>query len=240
MSGPSRREEQDRRSQQPVKRFSRPFTLRGLFNKLTGLLGIRALFNFFARPRGPRPVPIKIDPAWFPVPQTIASPMDDEYLPPGLVPAKPHLPPWEPPWGAAFEPPWMPPWEQAFAAQPNIAEPPGEYWESDDLDDYLYLEDDLYECDPGAFAEDNPDWDETLPDPEPEDDDIYVRPGEKVPLDAGELLRTYYVVGEGDVHVYARIHPDDMDLHPDQIIEPNELRHSFNLHFRPKGPKPPE
>ncbi|RME98735.1 MAG: hypothetical protein D6773_13995, partial [Alphaproteobacteria bacterium] len=62
----------------------------------------------------------------------------------------------------------------------------------------------------------------------------------KVPLDAGELLRTYYVVGEGDVRVFARIHLDDMDLHPDQIIERPNLRRSFNLHFRPKGPKPPE
>ena len=51
------------------------------------------------------------------------------------------------------------------------------------------------------------------------------------------------MVGEGDVHVYARIHPDDMDLHPDQIIEPSapgELRRRFNLHFRPKGSKGPE
>jgi len=240
MSGPSRREEQDRRNGQPVKRFS----LKGLFNKLTGLLGIRALFNWFARPRGPRPVPIKIDPAWFPVPQPTPAPEYDEWLPPGMVPPKPHLPPWQPPWVAAFEPSsdptWVPPWEQAFAAQLDITEPPEEYWESNDPEDYLYPEDDLYECDPGAFAEDNPDWDDDLHDPEPEDDDIYVRPGEKVPFDAGELLRTYYLVGEGDVRVFARVHPDDMDLHPDQIIEPNELRRSFNQHFRPKKPNPPE
>jgi hypothetical protein len=44
----------------------------------------------------------------------------------------------------------------------------------------------------------------------------------------------------GDVPVYARLHPDEMDLHPDQIIEPSDLKRSFNLHFRPKGPKPSE
>tara|TARA_R100000322_G_scaffold167530_3_gene135625 strand:- start:17748 stop:18416 length:669 start_codon:yes stop_codon:yes gene_type:complete len=217
------------------------FNLKALFNKLTGLLGIRALFNWFARPRGPRPEPIQIDPAWFPVPQPTPAPAD-EWLPPGLVPPKPHLPPWEPPWVAMFDPPWVPPWELMFAAQPEATELPGAYWEADDPEDYPYPEDALYdyECDPYAFAEDNPDWADDLPDPEPEDDDIYVRPGEKVPFDAGELLRSYYVVGVGDVHVFARIHPDEMDLHPDQIIEPGELRQDFNLHFRPKGPKPSE
>ncbi len=217
------------------------FNLKALFNKLTGLLGIRALFNWFARPRGPRPEPIKIDPAWFPVPQPTPAPAD-EWLPPGLVPPKPHLPPWEPPWMAMFDPPWVPPWELMFAAQPEATELPGAYWEADDPEDYLYPEDDPYdyECDPYAFAEDNPGWADGLPDPEPEDDDIYVRPGEKVPFDAGELLRSYYVVGVGDVHVYARIHPDDMDLHPDQIIERPSLRRNFNLHFRPKGPKGPD
>lgn len=288
-------------------------------------------------------MPIQIDPSWFPVPQPAQAPEYDEWLPPGLVPPKPYLPPWEPPWVAAFEPTWEPPWEQAFAAQPRPPEPPGGYWEPLDPEDYLYPEDYPYECDPGAFAEDNPYWDweaeqpepephihvypdEKVPDtagefvqsyyligvgtvlvferlhpdeldlhpdqivepseprrtpppepyweagdyppendpyeyecdpgsfaednpywddepPEPEDDDIYVRPGERVPFDAGELLRTYYVVGEGDVRVFARIHPDDMDLHPDQIVEPSEpgeLRRSFNIHFRPKGPKPPE
>ena len=141
---------------------------------------------------------------------------------------------------AAFEPAWEPPWEKALAAQPKATEPPGEYWEVEYPEGDLYPEDYPYECDPGAFAEDNPYWDDDRPDPEPEDDDIYVRPGEKVPFDAGELLRTYYVVGEGDVRVYARVHPDDMDLHPDQIIERPSLRRSFNVHFRPKGPKGPE
>jgi len=175
------------------------------------------------------------------VPQPTPAPAD-EWLPPGLVPPKPHLPAWEPPWTAVFEPPWVPPWERAFAAQPEATELPGAYWEQDDPEDDLYPEDDPYdyECDPYAFAEDNPGWADDLPDPEPEDDDIYVRPGDKVPFDAGELLRSYYVVGLGDVHVYARLHPDDMDLDPDQIIEPGELRQDFNLHFRPKGPKKPK
>lgn len=94
------------------------------------MLGIRALFNWLARPRGPRPEPIKIDPAWFPVPQAAAPPDADEWLPPGLVPPKPHLPPWEPPWVRAFEPPsephWVPPWEQAFAATNRKPGPPPE------------------------------------------------------------------------------------------------------------------
>ena len=187
-------------------------------------------------------MPIKIDPAWFPVPQAAAPPDADEWLPPGLVPPKPHLPPWEPPWVQAFEPPWVPPWEQALAAAPPPEDdPPEPWWEPDDprygppVD---YPDDGPYADDPGAFAEDNPYWD--WEPSEPEDDDIYVRPGEKVPFDAGELLRTYYVVGEGDVRVFARIHPDDMDLDPDQIIERPTLRRSFNVHFRPKGPKGPE
>ncbi|RME97021.1 MAG: hypothetical protein D6773_16370, partial [Alphaproteobacteria bacterium] len=153
------------------------------------MLGIRALFNFFARPRGPRPKPIKIDPSWFPVPQTVAA-EPDEWLPPGRVPPKPHLPPWEPPWVQA-EPPWEPPWMAALAALPEDEPQPEAYWEPDDPDHYVpedYPDDGLYADDPGAFAEDNPHWDDEPP--EPEDDDIYVRPGEKVPLDAGELLRT--------------------------------------------------
>ena len=121
----------------------------------------------------------------------------------------------------------------AFAA-PESDYPPEPYGGPDDPD-YYVPEDCPYECDPAAFAEDHPHWDEEPP--EPEDDDIYVRPGEKVPYDAGELLRTYYVVGEGDVRVFARIHPDDMDLDPDQIIERPSLRRRFNLHFRPKKPK---
>lgn len=207
------------------------------------MLGIRALFNWFARPRGPRPEPIKVDPSWFPVPQTVAA-EPDEWLPPGRVPPKPHLPPWEPPWVQAApssEPEWEPPWVAAFAAPPEDESPPEAYWEPDGPDygpPADYPDDSLYADDPGAFAEDNPYW--GMEPSEPEDDEIHVQPGEKVPFDAGELLETYYVVGVGDVRVFARIHPDDMDLHPDQIIERPSLRRSFNVHFRPKGPKPPE
>ena len=42
------------------------------------------------------------------------------------------------------------------------------------------------------------------------------------------------------MRVYARLYPDEMDIHPDQIIEPGELKRGFNMHFRPKGPKLPE
>ncbi|GER06696.1 hypothetical protein GCM10007972_12990 [Iodidimonas muriae] len=206
MSGPSRREEQDRRSRQPVTRFS----LKRLFNKLTGLLGIRALFNFFARPRGPRPVPIKIDPAWFPVPQPAVPTDEADWTPPR--PDTPNvLPPWEPPWVQT----------SAYDAEPAYEAP----LETEHPDDF----------DPVAFAEEYPDWDEEPPDPEPSD--IHVRPGERVPDDAGALLRTFYLPGVGDVRIYARLHPDEMDIQPDQIIEPGGLTRDFNTHFRPKGPK---
>jgi hypothetical protein len=219
MSGPSRREEQDRRSRQPVTRIS----LKGLFNKLTGLLGIRALFNWFARPRGPRPVPIKIDPVWFPVPQPAASPDADEWLPPGLVPPKPHLPPWEPPWVQTFEPPWVPPWEQAFATAPPEPEPS----QSPDWPD---------DFDPFAFAEEYPDWDEEPPDPEP--DDIHVRPGERVPDDAGELLRTFYLPGTGDVRVFARLDPNEMDIDPELVLGPDDIERDEPVpENKPKSPK---
>lgn len=206
MSGPSRREEQDRRSQQPVKRFS----LKGLFNKLTGLLGIRALFNFFARPRGPRPVPIKIDPAWFPVPHTVPSVAESN---------------WTPPWAdtSSVLPPWQPPWVQAVA--PSSEGAPESPHDDDYVDEY-------------AFVEDNPGWDEEPP--EPEEDTITVKPGERIPTDAGEVLRTYYAPGVGDVRVYARLDPNEMDLDPDQIIERGALKRDFNLHFGRKGPKKPE
>ena len=143
------------------------------------------------------------------------------------------------------EPDWVPPWEQAFATAPPLADDPAEPCYNPDDPRYGppadYPDDGPCACDPGAFAEDNPYWDWEAD--EPEDNEIHVRPGEDVPFDAGELLETYYVVGEGDVYVFARIHPEDMDLHPDQIIEPDdpdELRRRFNLHFRPKGPKPPD
>lgn len=125
----------------------------------------------------------------------------------------------------AFEPPWEPPWVAAFAAAPPEPEPSqGPDWPDD--------------FDPVAFAEEYPGWDEEPPEPEP--DDIHVMPGERVPDDAGELLRTFYMPGTGDVRVFARLHPDEMDIQPDQLIERGELRRSFNLHFRPKGPKPSE
>ena len=123
-------------------------------------------------------------------------------------------------------PPWEPPWVQAYAYDAELAyEPPLETEYPDDFD-------------PVAFAEEFPDWDEEPPDPEPSD--IHVRPGERVPDDAGELLRSFYLPGVGDVRVYARLHPDEMDIHPDQIIERPSLRRSFNVHFRPKGPKSSE
>lgn len=120
---------------------------------------------------------------------------------------------------------------QASASPPEAEVAPESYCEPDYLEDYP----DGY--DPVAFAEDHPYWDDEPPEPEPH---IYVHPGERVPEDAGELLRTYYQVGVGDVRIYARLHPDEMDLDPDQIVERGELRRRFNLHFRPKGPKPPE
>ncbi len=154
-----------------------------------------------------------------------------------MVPPKPHLPHWQPPWVAAFEPTWVPPWELAFAAQSEATQPPGPDQEPHDPGDYE-PQDYLYECDPAAFAEDHPYWDEEPP--EPEDDTITVRPGERIPSDAGELIKTYYAPGIGDVRVYERLDPNEMDLEPDQIIEPRDLKQDFNLHFRPKKPKPPE
>lgn len=136
---------------------------------------------------------------------------------------------------AKSEPSWVPPWEQAFAAQLEATQPPGQAQEPHDPADYE-PEDYPYECDPAAFAEDHPYWDEEPP--EPEDDTISVRPGERVPLDAGELLKTFYAPGIGDVRVYERLNPDDMDLDPDQIVEPGDLKRDFNLHFRLKAPKP--
>lgn len=110
---------------------------------------------------------------------------------------------------------------QAFAPPPDAA--PEAMQDDEYVDEY-------------AFAEDNPCWDEEPS--EPEEDTIAVKPGERVPTDAGELLRTYYAPGIGDVRVFARLNPDEMDLHPDQIIEPGGLRRDFNLHLRPNRPKP--
>tara|TARA_R100000455_G_C6272901_1_gene130045 strand:- start:2547 stop:3065 length:519 start_codon:yes stop_codon:yes gene_type:complete len=164
------------------------------------LLGVRALFNWFARPRGPRPEPIKIDPAWFPVPQPAAPPDESE---------------WTPPWVAAQQalPPWEPPWAQAFAPPPEDA--PETPHDDDYVDEY-------------AFAEDNPGWDEEPP--EPEEDTITVKPGERVPTDAGELLRTFYAPGIGDMRVYARLDPNEMDIDPGQVLGPDNLE--------PDGPEP--
>jgi len=153
-------------------------------------------------------VPIKIDPAWFPVSHTVPS-LDETD--------------WTPPWAEPPDalPTWQPPWVQ-IDAKPE-AEPPQEKTWPDDFD-------------PVAFAEEYPDWDEEPP--EPEEDTITVKPGERVPTDAGELLRAYYAPGIGDVRVYGRLDPNEMDLDPDQIIERGDLKRDFNLHFRPKGPKP--
>ena len=110
---------------------------------------------------------------------------------------------------------------QAFAPPPDAT--PATLHGDDYVDEY-------------AFTEDNPGWDEEPP--EPVEDTLTVKPGERVPTDAGELLTTYYAPGIGDVRVYARLDPTEMDLDPDQITEPNDLKQDFNLHFRPKGPKP--
>lgn len=112
---------------------------------------------------------------------------------------------------------------QAFAPQPESA--PETTQDDDYVDEY-------------AFAEDNPGWDEEPP--EPEEGTITVKPGERVSTDAGELLRTYYAPGIGDMRVYARLDPKEMDLHPDQIIEPGDLKRDFNLHFRLNNPKKPK
>lgn len=186
------------------------------------MLGIRALFNLFARPRGPRPEPIKIDPAWFPVAQAVAPVEARDWTPPWLQDAPPE-PSWEPPWMQAFESPPEPEYSPEPCPEPDCPED-------------CPLENDPHDYDPVAFAEDYPDWDEEPSEPEPH---IYVHPGERIPADAGELLRTYYRVGVGDVRIYERLHPDEMELDPDQIVERGELRRSFNLHIRPKGPKKP-
>ena len=57
-----------------------------------------------------------------------------------------------------------------------------------------------------AFAEDNPGW------------------------DAGELLRTFYAPGIGDMRVYARLDPNEMDIDPGQVLGPDNLE--------PDGPEP--
>lgn len=89
--------------------------------------------------------------------------------------------------------------------------------------------------DPYAFEHDNPGWDD-----EPPEDDldyISVLPDEKVPLDAGEFLRTYYAPGIGDVRVYARLDPNEMEIDPGQIIELDELDDEPTPESTPKPPK---
>ena len=62
------------------------------------------------------------------------------------------------------------------------------------------------------------------------DDTITLKPDERVLVDAGELLRTYYAPGIGDMRVYSRLCPDEMDIDPEQIVEHDDLE--------PDGPEP--
>lgn len=110
-------------------------------------------------------MPIKIDPAWFPVPQTIASLECHDLTPPQTDTSN-------------AQPSWEPLWAQAFEAAPE--------YEGNDDDDHDY-----------AYLEDHPGWDDEPP--EPLEDTITVKSGERVPFEAGELLRTYYAPGIGDV-----------------------------------------
>ncbi len=122
------------------------FSLKRLFNWLAERLPLTRLFNAFARPSGPRPTPISIDPTWFPVPES--------------------------------------------------------EWEAEDELHY-----------------------------------VSVLPDEPVPLDAGELLRTYYAPGIGDVRVYAWLDPDEMDIDPGQIIELDEWDDELAPENMPKPSK---
>ena len=129
------------------------------------MLRLKDVFNAFARKRGPRPHPIKIDPTWFAVPETVPEPT--------------------------------------------------KYPEAEDFDEQV-------------FADEHPGW--NYEPPEPLDDTITLKPDERVPVDAGELLRTYYAPGIGDMRVYSRLNPDEMDIDPEQIVEPDDLE--------PDGPEP--
>jgi len=42
------------------------------------------------------------------------------------------------------------------------------------------------------------------------------------------------------VLVYPWLHTDEMDIYPNQIIEPGGLTRVFHLHFRPESPKVPK
>ena len=134
---------------------------------------LKDVFNAFARKHGPRPRPIKIDPTWFAVPETVPEP-------------------------------------------PDLPEP-------DEFDEQ-------------AFADDYPDWDEEPL--EPVDDTITLKPDERVPVDAGALLRTYYAPGIGDMRVYSRLSPDEMDIDPEQIVEHDDLELDRpEPEKKPKSPK---
>ena len=64
-----------------------------------------------------------------------------------------------------------------------------------------------------------------------------VFPGERAPLDAGEFLRTYYAPGIGDMRVYARLDPNEMEIDPDQIIEFDVWDDEPAPEITPKPPK---
>lgn len=138
----------------------------------------------------------------------------------GLV-ACPEFP--TPPWANASSvlPPWQPPWVQAVA--PPSEDAPETPHDDDYVDEY-------------AFAEDNPGWNEEPS--EPEDDTITVRPGERVPTDAGELLRTFYAPGIGDMRVYTRLDPNKMDVDPGQVLGEEDFeRDGPEPEKKPKSPK---
>ncbi len=111
---------------------------------------------------------------------------------------------------------------QASAPSPEAA--PESRHDDDYVDEY-------------AFAEDNPSLDEEPP--EPEEDTITVKPGERMPPDAGGLLRAYYAPGIGDVRVYARLDPDEMDIDPGQVLGPDDIELEPDAPDFDKKPKSP-
>ena len=70
------------------------------------------------------------------------------------------------------------------------------------------------------------------------EDTISVRRGERVPLETGELQRTYYTPGIGDVRVFARPYPNEIDIDPGLALVPDEMElGGSEPEKKPKSPK---
>ena len=74
--------------------------------------------------------------------------------------------------------------------------------------------------------------------PEPEEDAITLKPGERVPVEAGALLRTFYAPGIGDMRVHARLDPDRMAIDPELVLGPDDVEAETPAPEKtPKSPK---